>query len=967
MLEYHKEIKRRLPDHFGKRKSQPIPCINAKGALCVTESDINHAEYEHFSRLALDSTKVSKDPAFWENLTCEDEPLDCGVIGAKISPQEFLSACSRMNPNAACGMDNIPPNLFKEILKHERGQFVGMLNAALDENTSPDLRRKALLKKLFSDVESPAEIYRGPDGAIAWKWDTKNLLVPVMITSDKLERVKTKAGTFYQPLDHVYHPVPIKDIHTQLVTPAGQYALMIINKSLEEGRPAAADNNNVVVSLSKPNKDPVQLTNRRGITLSTAFNKLTMTILEDRMSQILNEKSFFTEDQGGFRRNEEGISQFLCLAEVVRRRANVGKKTYALFIDFQKAFPSVPHEALWKKLRHLGIPDNVIKFLNSAYENSEFRIRTGSELSKSYSMEVGTKEGCPLSPLLFIIFINDLFKKLPGVLVPGVRTDEGKNFTDKGKLYADDAAAFFDSIEELEQGCRIISEWVIKWQTLKVGHAKCAVVMYGEKDLEKRELFYKTYGAPTPLDGNVEKRHFSLTDGKVYAERSYVYLGIPIGDSLGIDYDEEFIYARSVAQKVKERVGQFTCFLTDKRKPITEKVFLIKTYIFPTALYGGEWFGMNKARTAPIQEQINRALRMVLEIPRKRRNVNFARISWELGIPTVEVACATARHRIFAKAGELKTDARIILTDTHKAGTKQTWSAITHSVVSKATAKITKMTSKSEDIEGPKLEPSMIESLLIQEKLYKKKLPDHIKEERRHLQLLLWHEDFFSKDFEDEHYDYTLGEKCTTRHFKKAELYYPELRAGVLALTKARLGLFPSGEQAYIENEKEGTLTTEALRIGKLGCPLCGESRRSEGWNFIEEIDHLLVQCTSLNELRDEHLSAIIGDLRASSIVRGQDELAQVSSLGLLLIGGMCLPHVRKGIALKTFLKGKDRVERFLYTWRTGFGHLTGIMPENMASYGFVPTARFLQNVLPKYEAAIARTHDAAVRLASAE
>jgi hypothetical protein len=277
------------------------------------------------------------------------------------------------------------------------------------------------------------------------------------------------------------------------------------------------------------------------------------------------------------------------------------------------------------------------------------------------------------------------------------------------------------------------------------------------------------------------------------------------------------------------------------------------------------------------------------------------------------------------------------------------------------------MTSKSEDIEGPKLEPSMIESLLIQEKLYKKKLPDHIKEERRHLQLLLWHEDFFSKDFEDEHYDYTLGEKCTTRHFKKAELYYPELRAGVLALTKARLGLFPSGEQAYIENEKEGTLTTEALRIGKLGCPLCGESRRSEGWNFIEEIDHLLVQCTSLNELRDEHLSAIIGDLRASSIVRGQDELAQVSSLGLLLIGGMCLPHVRKGIALKTFLKGKDRVERFLYTWRTGFGHLTGIMPENMASYGFVPTARFLQNVLPKYEAAIARTHDAAVRLASAE
>ncbi|KAH9806626.1 hypothetical protein DFH28DRAFT_920649 [Melampsora americana] len=261
----------------------------------------------------------------------------------------------------------------------------------------------------------------------------------------------------------------------------------------------------------------------------------------------------------------------------------------------------------------------------------------------------------------------------------------------------------------------------------------------------------------------------------------------------------------------------------------------------------------------------------------------------------------------------------------------------------------------------------MIESLKIQERLYKKKLSDHVKEERRQLQLDLWHEDFNNKEFGIQNLQYTLGEKGTTRHFKKVELYYPELRAGVLALTQARLGLFPSNEEAYIESENKGSLTTEALRIGKNGCPLCGESLMDADGNFTEEIHHLLVQCTSLNELRDEHLSANIGTLLASSSVRGENEYDQVINLGLLLIGGMCLPYARKGAALRTFLRGKNRSEKFLYTWKVGFGHLTGIMPENMGTYGFVPTARFLQSAVLKYQAAIARTHDAAVRIATVE
>lgn len=185
------------------------------------------------------------------------------------------------------------------------------------------------------------------DGYIHWKWTPDNeLLAPIRCIPSPTHGLKTEAGLFYEPLDYIYHPVPTQDMFTNLATPAGKLALIILNKTLEEGTPPERDTKNIVISLNKPGKDPTNLTNRRGITLSTAFMKLSMTMLEERLSTTLNQNHFLTPDQGGFRRHEEGMGQFLALAEVVRRRANMRKPTYVLYIDFQKAFPSVPHEAL---------------------------------------------------------------------------------------------------------------------------------------------------------------------------------------------------------------------------------------------------------------------------------------------------------------------------------------------------------------------------------------------------------------------------------------------------------------------------------------------------------------------------------------------------------------------------------------------------------------------------------------------
>ncbi|PLW47605.1 hypothetical protein PCANC_18688 [Puccinia coronata f. sp. avenae] len=714
-LDFHAGIRSLLPDCDSKKRAQPTPCYNKQGKLCVTHPEIAKAEFEHFSSLAQDQTGVSQDPSFWQDFELDDMKLEELPIGDHVTPREFLRACSRMNKNAAPGLDGIPPGIFKEILKQERAQHIGMMSSTptlvqLDHASDSDM----------TDVEEDS------DGGINWTFNHKNVRVaPAPVNMRKgYKTVRTAAGVFFQPMDYVYNPVPIKRMNMErLMTPAGKYALHIINSALDNTRPAARDSQNVVVSLNKPNKDPTDLNNRRGITLSTAFQKLTMTVLEDRMSSALNNEAFFTPDQGGFRRKEEGTAQFLCLSEVVRRRANIGKPTYVLFIDFKKAFPSVPHQALWKKLRHCGVPENIINFLDNSYKNSRFQIRVGESLSDEYKMEVGTKEGCPLSPLLFIIFINDLFNNLPGVLVPGLKTSKNEPFIDKGKLYADDAAAFFETPEELQKGCDIISEWVNKWQTLKVGHDKCAVVMYGNKHPEEREKFLQTYGNPS----------------------DFPMSRIPIGHTLGIGYFEEAAFARLTAKK---------------------------TYILSTALYGGEWIGMNKSRTNLIQKEVNRAIQLCLGVSKGTwSKMNQAAASWELG----------------KKQGS----------------TKKTWASVTRAEVGKALAVVAKGVATNKPVCS-----MIVDGLAYREKKYPKKVErtwvsikgktdeeEAIKGERLAVVATLWQTamDNAVQDKDDERWwGYTLKKTGNTRDFIKTAMFYPELRHEVQVLVKYRLMAYPN-------------------------------------------------------------------------------------------------------------------------------------------------------------------------------
>ena len=109
------------------------------------------------------------------------------------------------------------------------------------------------------------------------------------------------------------------------------------------------------------------------------------------------------EEQAGFRQDRSCTDQIATLRIIVEQSIEWNSSLYVNFVDYEKAFDSLDRETLWKILRHYGVPMKLVNMIKNSYEGMSCRVIHDGQLTENFEIRTGVRQGCLLSPFLFIL------------------------------------------------------------------------------------------------------------------------------------------------------------------------------------------------------------------------------------------------------------------------------------------------------------------------------------------------------------------------------------------------------------------------------------------------------------------------------------------------------------------------------------------------------------------------------------
>ncbi|XP_055911410.1 uncharacterized protein LOC129945575 [Eupeodes corollae] len=198
--------------------------------------------------------------------------------------------------------------------------------------------------------------------------------------------------------------------------------------------------------------------NYRGISFLNTCAKLFAGLIHNRLSKWVEDKNILSEFQSGFRKSYSTIDHIFSLLNIADLYKRKQKKLYAFFIDFRAAFDSVDRQALFYKLSVSGVSSKVIN------------VWDGESISEEFATVTGLKQGCILSALLFIIFINDITDEVRGGI-----TVEG--LTVPALMYADDIVLFSETVDGMQLMINRLEIYCNRWN-LEVNLQKSKMMIF---------------------------------------------------------------------------------------------------------------------------------------------------------------------------------------------------------------------------------------------------------------------------------------------------------------------------------------------------------------------------------------------------------------------------------------------------------------------------------------------------------
>jgi len=193
-----------------------------------------------------------------------------------------------------------------------------------------------------------------------------------------------------------------------------------------------------VVKLLHKKNDKKQIANYRPISLLTTDYKLLAKITTERMKDVLN--TVIANDQQGFIKDGVITGNLILVKEVIEYCNELNEEGAVVMMDFMKAYDRVDRDVMMKVLRKMNFGEDMLNMVETLYEDVEARVEVNGEMSDVMKTGGGVRQGCPLSPYLFICVLELLaisIRKNEGIV--GIR-EPISGVSTKFSLFADDSA-----------------------------------------------------------------------------------------------------------------------------------------------------------------------------------------------------------------------------------------------------------------------------------------------------------------------------------------------------------------------------------------------------------------------------------------------------------------------------------------------------------------------------------------------
>lgn len=325
--------------------------------------------------------------------------------------------------------------------------------------TTSDEEKAEILNNFFSSVFTKEDIESIPELNTN---RTISKLSNFDITEAQLTKYLQKLNPNKSPGPDGMHPRILKELATVIAKPLA----MLFQTSLNEGSlPSDWKIGNISPIHKKGPK--TDSGNYRPVCLTSIICKIMESFIRDNLLRHMKENNLLSEHQHGFLPGRSTITQLLEAMDYWTEALDSSVDVDIIYLDFQKAFDSVPHQRLLKKLESYNISGKIYKWIESFLLNRRQRVIVNNSFSSWADVISGIPQGSVLGPVLFTIFINDM---------PTETICPIKLFADDAKLYHKIESE--EDCQKIQNDLNRLQAWAKKWQ-LRFHPHKCTVLSLG--------------------------------------------------------------------------------------------------------------------------------------------------------------------------------------------------------------------------------------------------------------------------------------------------------------------------------------------------------------------------------------------------------------------------------------------------------------------------------------------------------